>query len=119
MFVGFTELFYSLACVGRAEYNQIPIIVGIGLAAAWLICHVEAQPYKDYLIALGKHIQRLRVDRGLSQHQLAFEAGLSKNMVGNIERGELSTTVTTLFAMARVLDVRPMDMLNFEVNSTA
>jgi transcriptional regulator with XRE-family HTH domain len=68
---------------------------------------------KSFITAFGKHLRQLRLDKGVSQHQLAFEAGINKNMVGNIERGEVNTTISTLLAMARVLDVHPRELLDF------
>ncbi len=62
-------------------------------------------PDKAYLQAFGKHLQELRQAKGLSQQQLAFEAGLSKNQVGNIERGEVNTTITTILSISKVLEV--------------
>jgi transcriptional regulator with XRE-family HTH domain len=68
---------------------------------------------KKYLAAFGKHIQKLRVEKGLSQHQLAFEAELNKNQIGNIERGEVNPTISTLRAISKALDVHPKELLDF------
>ncbi len=66
-----------------------------------------------YLVAFGQHLQKLRTAKGLSQQQLAFEAGLNKNQVGNIERGEVNTTISTILSISRVLEVQPKALLDF------
>jgi len=43
--------------------------------------------------------------RGWSQEELCFKAGLSKNQIGNIERGEVNLTLTTTVAIANALDM--------------
>jgi hypothetical protein len=42
--------------------------------------------------ALGRALLELRARRGLSQEQLGFDAGLHRNYVGAIERGEINPT---------------------------
>ncbi|QWG14296.1 helix-turn-helix domain-containing protein [Bradyrhizobium sediminis] len=57
------------------------------------------------LQAVGREIRRLRRGVGLSQEQLAERAGLHRNYVGLLERGERNASLTTLFAVARSLGV--------------
>lgn len=48
------------------------------------------------LHALGDAVRGLRARRGLSQEWLGFRAGLHRNYVGAIERGEINPTFRTL-----------------------
>lgn len=57
------------------------------------------------LQATGREIRRYRQALGLSQEQLAERAGLHRNYVGFLERGERNASLTTLFAIARSLGV--------------
>lgn len=62
----------------------------------------------------GKNLRKLRLKKKkLSQHKLSLDAGLDKNVVGNLERGETNPQITTLKALAKVLDVHPKDLLDF------
>jgi len=68
---------------------------------------------KAYLEAFGRHLQALRQAKGLSQQQLAFEAGLNKNQIGNIERGEVNTTISTIRSISKVLEVDCKALFDF------
>ncbi|MGZ4053384.1 MAG: helix-turn-helix domain-containing protein [Bacteroidia bacterium] len=69
---------------------------------------------KKILIKFGKHLRTLRNEKGLSQEQLNFEAGLSKNMVGLIERGEVNVTLTTIEALSKGLDIPKKKIIDFD-----
>jgi transcriptional regulator with XRE-family HTH domain len=55
---------------------------------------------------LGRAVRELRARRGLSQEELGFRAGLHRNYVGAIERGEINPTFRTLLTVAKGLDIR-------------
>lgn len=78
-----------------------------------LICWVINNRDTAYLVAFGQHLQKLRTAKGLFQQQLAFEAGLNKNQVGNIERGEVNATISTLLCISKVLLLHPEKLLDF------
>lgn len=60
---------------------------------------------------LARHLQRLRVERGYSQDQVAYAAGLSRSSYQRLERGETfpgtatNPTLRNLIAVAQVLEV--------------
>jgi transcriptional regulator with XRE-family HTH domain len=55
----------------------------------------------------GKRLRELRTQHGLSQEQLADLAGLHRNYIGNIERGENGIGIDNIILLARTLKVRP------------
>ncbi len=57
------------------------------------------------------NLLRARRQVGLSQEQLAFRAGVTRNYVGGLERGEKSPTLRTLDKLAEALGVSPLDLL--------
>lgn len=54
--------------------------------------------------ALGERLARRRLERNLTQAQLAREAGVSLRTVGRLEAGE-STQLTNLIRVLRALDL--------------
>ncbi len=54
---------------------------------------------------LGLRIRLLRVSRGWSQEVLAELAGLHRNYVGHVERGEINVGLENLMRLAGALDV--------------
>jgi transcriptional regulator with XRE-family HTH domain len=61
--------------------------------------------------ALGAAVRELRYCRLISQEDLGFRAGLHRNYVGAIERGEINPTFATLLRVAHGLDVSLPEMI--------
>ncbi|WP_338041767.1 helix-turn-helix transcriptional regulator [Methylobacterium organophilum] len=61
--------------------------------------------------AVADNVRRLRLQRGLSQEELASQAGLHRNYVGGIERGERNVSVDNIGRLARALGVTPSTLL--------
>jgi transcriptional regulator with XRE-family HTH domain len=62
-------------------------------------------------VALGRALRGLRQAAGMSQEQLGLEAGVQRNFISLIERGENQPTVTTIFKLAGALGVRASDLV--------
>ena len=62
-------------------------------------------------IRLGAALQKHRLQRGLTQAELAEFADLSLKYVGEIERGEANTTLEVLERLAAAVGWNPMDAL--------
>jgi transcriptional regulator with XRE-family HTH domain len=60
---------------------------------------------------LGAALQKHRLQRSLTQAQLAESADLSLKYVGQIERGEANTTLEVLERLAAAVGWNPMDAL--------
>lgn len=65
---------------------------------------------KKDLQKFGKRLKSLRIDRDLTQLELAEILDMSPNFIGMIERGERNTTVENVFKIARVLNVKPSNL---------
>lgn len=55
----------------------------------------------------GNTIRELRLKLELSQAELAIRAGLHRNYIGGIERGERNVSLINIQALARALQTRP------------
>lgn len=56
---------------------------------------------------IGQNVRAFREQRGWSQEQLAFEAGLHRTYVSGIERGVRNPTATVVEQLAITLKVKP------------
>lgn len=55
------------------------------------------------LVQFGLNIRRIRLKEGLSQVDLAKQAGLSPNYIGTLERGNQNPSLKTLERLAKGL----------------
>ena len=62
-------------------------------------------------LRVGRHVQRLRRERGLTQEGLAERTGGNWRHIGLVERGDGNPTLGTLLDIARALDVDITDLL--------
>ena len=62
---------------------------------------------KKDLQNFGKRLKFLRLDKELTQLELAEILDMSPNFIGMIERGERNTTVENVFKIARALGIKP------------
>ena len=65
---------------------------------------------------VARNLRVLRKQKGLSQEELAFRAGINRNYVGQIEREEKSPTVDMIEKLAATLDVDPGTLFLFKQN---
>lgn len=63
-------------------------------------------------LAFGQRIRTLRTEMGWSQEDLAEAAGLHRNYVGGIERGERNVGLDNIHALALALDVPVQELFN-------
>jgi len=63
------------------------------------------------LIAFGERLRALRTAAGLTQEQLADQAGLHWTYIGQIERGERNLTYKNVRKLARGLGVKPAELV--------
>jgi transcriptional regulator with XRE-family HTH domain len=64
----------------------------------------------ERLSAFGDRVRALRQERGWSQERLAELAGMHRNYVGGVERGERNIALLNIWAMADALGVAPGDL---------
>lgn len=61
----------------------------------------------------GMRIREIRHLQQLSQEELAFRCGLSKNYVSDVERGTRNITLKVIEKFARGLDISLSDLFRF------
>lgn len=79
-----------------------------------LICNrrMQTSGYRMFLMRLGRHIQDIRRSRGLSQERLAELIDMDRVSIGYIEQARRSPKLSTLYEIARALDVTVIDLFD-------
>jgi transcriptional regulator with XRE-family HTH domain len=67
--------------------------------------------HADLDVALGKVIQKRRLKRGLTQAQLAQNAGVRQGYVSFLERGLQSPSIRSLTLLATALGTLPSSLI--------
>jgi transcriptional regulator with XRE-family HTH domain len=71
----------------------------------------QIQPSAGPEKAFGLALREIRRETGMSQERLALDCDLDRTYVSLMERGLKSPTVRTLFTLARILRVRPSELV--------
>lgn len=69
----------------------------------------------EAITLFGRHLRQLRQQQGLTMEDLAYQSGVAYNQLGRIELGEINTTISTVFALARGLQIKPTLLFEFEL----
>jgi transcriptional regulator with XRE-family HTH domain len=73
------------------------------------------EDYKIVKEKFGINLRALRVERNLSLRELALKAELNHNKIGLIESGNTDLQLTTIFKLAKGLDIQPKTLLEFDL----
>ncbi len=66
--------------------------------------------------AFAIQLKKIRIREGFSQSQLAFESGITLSQIARIETARINPTLSTVFTIARTLNVTLADLFNFELS---
>lgn len=68
---------------------------------------------KDLNLIIASNLKRIREEKKLSLEKVADITGVSKSMLGQIERGESNPTINTIWRIANGLKVSFTSLINF------
>lgn len=71
---------------------------------------------KERLEKTGNLLRVLRIEKKLSQKQLAFEIGVSRSQYQYMESGEANFGILTLYRLAEALEVDPTVLIVSQEN---
>lgn len=81
-----------------------------------MVAHIVSAMEGDNLKILGQRIREIRVNQGLSQDKLAQMIGGSpkgKAYISRIELGKCNLSINVLSRIAKALDVKVRDLIDF------
>ena len=68
---------------------------------------------EEYLIELGKRIKSIRLQKKISQTEIAYRCGFDKSNYNTIESGKRNPTVISLLKIATALEIDIKDLFDF------
>ena len=62
--------------------------------------------------SIGSKVRQFRNEKRISMETLAFDSGIEFRQLGRIERGEINTTIFSLYRIAFALEVNICDIID-------
>ena len=69
---------------------------------------------KELLAKIGERIVELRTEKGMTQQEFAAELDYEKSNMSRLESGRVNPRISTLYKVAKVLNVTLSDLLMIE-----
>lgn len=75
---------------------------------------MDQKRYDIVLKSVGANVRRIRIEKGLTMEQVANEAEIEYRQLGRIERGEVNTTLISLYRIAEAMGVNFSQFLELQ-----
>jgi transcriptional regulator with XRE-family HTH domain len=72
---------------------------------------------REFCVAFGSHLKRLRAERNFSLRQFALEMGIEHSQLSRIENGTINTTISTAYKIAETLQIPVKDLFDFKFSA--
>lgn len=69
------------------------------------------------LTILGRNLKKYRLESGLSYRKLATLADTDTSQILRIEKGEINTSVSFMFKLAKALNIKPIQLLEEDLEN--
>jgi transcriptional regulator with XRE-family HTH domain len=66
---------------------------------------------KEILVIIGNNIRKIRKTQKISQSQLAFEAGVTREFINKLETGKYNVSILTLEKISSILETEISNLL--------
>lgn len=66
---------------------------------------------KEILVIIGNNIRKIRKSQKMSQSQLAFEAGVTREFINKLETGKYNVSILTLEKISSILETEISNLL--------
>ena len=78
--------------------------------------HVDPE-FRAFNEKLSQRIKSLRIEKNLNQDDFAREADIHRSHVSSLENTKYDPTLSTLFKIAKALDITVSELLDFKVET--
>lgn len=73
---------------------------------------MKMQNFTKTLDTIGNELKAVRLQKNLTQLDVAKKAGINGNYYAKVERGEASLSVITLLKLVKALNIKSSDILH-------
>lgn len=73
---------------------------------------MESEREVTFRTAFGERVRRLRIEKGLSQYQLADISNLDRSTIKRVESGTINTTLETAKVIAEALGMTLSELVD-------
>lgn len=73
----------------------------------------------EFIKAFGNKLKELRIEKKFSQEELANSSDVPISQIGRIERGEINTTISTIYAISQALEIEITELFSFEIKKSS
>lgn len=70
---------------------------------------------EKHIKLLGERIKHIRIQKNISQAQLAADCNMEISQISRIERGIINTSISHIFVISKYLGIHPKELFDFEV----
>lgn len=70
---------------------------------------------EEVIKSVGERIRKFRIQKNLSQEDLANEAEISLSQITRLELGKTNPTISTLYVIAEALSIELKTLLDFRI----
>lgn len=70
--------------------------------------------HTQFLKSFGKNLRKIRLERKLTQEELANRADIEISQVSRIERGIINTSISQVYQIAKAMEIHPKELFDFE-----
>jgi len=69
---------------------------------------------EQYITAFAANLRQLRINKELTLNEIYRRAKMELSSVERIEKRQSNVTISTLFALAKALELHPKELLDFD-----
>jgi DNA-binding XRE family transcriptional regulator len=102
--------------VPRGASRSSSILVFCSIYRGAYVEQLVSHPHMDLRDVFARNLRRLRNAKGLSQDDLAYEAGVSRSYLSQLEKGSFYASLKIIERLSLTLDVEPAKLLELPAN---
>lgn len=68
---------------------------------------------QEVLVVFGKNLKKARIEKGLSQEELALDIGFDRTYISLLERAKRNPSLITIYKIANHLKVSVKDLFEY------